>query len=151
MLSQETKTPRPLVLPPWEILFPKHCGQPNGILVSTVSSVRLHRVHSAHLGCARLRGASHNLPDPGSFAKRIPGSAIGVPGTQNDSAGVSAGGVGAKRFNVGTSGSAFGMDNDTEAQILDLLLATDRMSLAGMLYDDVNGDGIGDGKIDEAE
>jgi hypothetical protein len=36
-------------------------------------------------------------------------------------------------------------------QIIDLLLATDRMSLDGLLYDDADGDGEGDGTIDDWE
>jgi hypothetical protein len=30
-------------------------------------------------------------------------------------------------------------------------MATDRMSLDGLLYDDIDGDGVGDGQIDDLE
>jgi hypothetical protein len=64
---------------------------------------------------------------------------------------VTTGGLGSTYFNVGQSGEAFGVTNDTRVQIIDLLLATDRMSLDGLLYDDLDGDGVGDKKIDDAE
>jgi len=56
---------------------------------------------------------------------------------------VTAGGVGSCYFNVGNSSAAFEVDDNTEMQIIDMLLATDRMSTGGVLYD-ANGDGIDD-------
>jgi hypothetical protein len=43
-------------------------------------------------------------------------------------------GVGTSTFNVGTSGAAFGQANYTEMTILDLLRATDSLSVNGILY-----------------
>jgi len=65
---------------------------------------------------------------------------------------VTAGGVGAAFFNIGASGAAFdGYDDYEDVQVIDLLRATDRMSLAGLLYDDADCDGAGDGEIDDFE
>jgi hypothetical protein len=47
---------------------------------------------------------------------------------------VSGDGVGTATWNVGTSGSAFGVANNTTMTILDLLLATDAQSAGGVLY-----------------
>lgn len=44
-------------------------------------------------------------------------------------------GVGTSTFNVGDAGAAFGVDNNSDVSILDLLLATDDMSWNGVLYD----------------
>ncbi len=68
---------------------------------------------------------------------------------------VTVGGVGSAWLNVGDFGAAFGVDDNTEVQIIDLLLATDRMSTGGLLYDfdhdgDASDDG-GDGVIDDWE
>ena len=59
---------------------------------------------------------------------------------------VTAGGVGSTRFNVGKCGAAFGVDDDSEAQIIDLLLATNALSSDGLLYDT-----DGDGHVDSWE
>jgi hypothetical protein len=59
---------------------------------------------------------------------------------------VTAGGVGSTWFNVGNSGAAFGVDDDSEVQIIDLLLATNALSFNGLLYDT-----DGDGQIDSWE
>ena len=65
---------------------------------------------------------------------------------------VSAGGVGSAFFNIGDSGEAFeGFSDGEDVQVIDLLLATDSMSVNGVLYDDVDGDGQGDGQIDDWE
>ncbi len=44
-------------------------------------------------------------------------------------------GLGAATFNVGDNGDAFGVSDDTEMTVLDLLLATDAMTVDGLLYD----------------
>ena len=55
-------------------------------------------------------------------------------------------------FNVGDNGEAFdGFDDYDNAMIIDLLLATDRMSVDGLLYDDADMDGVGDGEIGDVE
>lgn len=59
---------------------------------------------------------------------------------------VTVGGVGSTFVNVGDNGEAFGVDDGSDVQIIDLLLATDRMSTNGLLYD-----ANGDGKIDDLE
>jgi hypothetical protein len=60
---------------------------------------------------------------------------------------ISIGGVGSMYFNVGDSGEAFdGFDDFDEAMVIDLLLATDRMSSDGLLYDQNDDD-----RIDELE
>ena len=65
---------------------------------------------------------------------------------------VTAGGLGSSFFNVGDWSDAFaGMSPGEDVQVVDLLLATDEMSLAGVLYDDVDGDGAGDGVLDALE
>ena len=64
---------------------------------------------------------------------------------------VTAGGLGSQTFNVGIAGEAFGVANHTDVRIIDLLLATNRMSLNGLLYDDADEDGTGDGEIDSFE
>ena len=47
---------------------------------------------------------------------------------------VSTHGVGTRTYNVGSRGAAFGVEDDTELTVLDLLLATDAMTLDGVLY-----------------
>jgi PKD repeat protein len=64
---------------------------------------------------------------------------------------VTLGGVGARFFNVGGGGAAFNVADDSRVKIVDLLLATDAMSLVGLLYDDADSDGTGDGSIDDFE
>jgi hypothetical protein len=68
---------------------------------------------------------------------------------------VTVGGVGSAWFDVGDCGAAFGVDDNTQVQIIDLLLASDRMSTGGLLYDyDHDGDAsddVGDGLIDDWE
>jgi len=44
-------------------------------------------------------------------------------------------GLGAATFNVGDNGDAFGVADDTEMTVLDLLLATNEMTVDGLLYD----------------
>jgi len=44
-------------------------------------------------------------------------------------------GVGVATFNVGDCGDAFGVADNTEMTVLDMLLATDSMSVDGQLYD----------------
>jgi hypothetical protein len=51
---------------------------------------------------------------------------------------VTAEGVGAATFNVGSRGEAFGVANGTELTVMDLLRATDRMSKNGVLYEDLD-------------
>jgi MBG domain (YGX type)/SdrD B-like domain/Putative Ig domain len=53
---------------------------------------------------------------------------------------VSAEGVGSATFNVGSRGEAFGVADNTEVTVLDLLRATDRMSSGGVLYSDADPD-----------
>jgi hypothetical protein len=65
--------------------------------------------------------------------------------------GVTVGGIGSTTFDVGDSGVAFGVANDSQVRIIDLLLATDAKSADGLLYDDLDQDGIGDGTIDDEE
>jgi uncharacterized delta-60 repeat protein len=48
---------------------------------------------------------------------------------------VTASGVGAATFNVGTNGAAFGVADNTTLTVLDLLLATDARTRNGLLYD----------------
>jgi hypothetical protein len=62
-----------------------------------------------------------------------------------------AGGLGSAWFNVGDSGEAFGIDDGAEKQIIDLLLATNRMSRDGLLYDDDDEGEDGHGELDEWE
>lgn len=64
---------------------------------------------------------------------------------------VTVAGVGSVFFNVGDSGEAFGVTDHSNVQIIDLLLATDSTSLNGLLYDDADSDGSGDGVIDAFE
>ena len=59
---------------------------------------------------------------------------------------VTVGGVGSAWFNVGDSGEAFGVADNTNVQIIDLLLATNAMSHDGLLYD-----GDDDGQISSWE
>jgi hypothetical protein len=49
-------------------------------------------------------------------------------------------GVGTRTFNVGGSGAAFGVADDTEVTVLDLLLELDSRSKNGLLFD-LDGDG----------
>ena len=53
---------------------------------------------------------------------------------------VTADGVGTRTFNVGGSGAAFGVANNSNVSVLDLLLAVNARSHNGLLYD-LNGDG----------
>jgi hypothetical protein len=55
-------------------------------------------------------------------------------------------GVGATTFNVGTNGAAFDVADNTELTVLDILLATDAKTVAGLLYDL-----DGDDEIDDFE
>jgi hypothetical protein len=48
---------------------------------------------------------------------------------------VTASGVGASTFNVGSNGAAFGVANQTTLTVLDILLATDARTRNGLLYD----------------
>jgi len=48
-------------------------------------------------------------------------------------------GVGVSTFNVGFNGDAFGVENDSDVTVLDLLLAINKFSINGVLYD-LNGD-----------
>jgi 3-oxoacyl-[acyl-carrier-protein] synthase III len=43
-------------------------------------------------------------------------------------------GVGAAIWNVGSSGDAFGVANNTSLTVMDLLLATDDQAITGLLY-----------------
>ena len=54
-------------------------------------------------------------------------------------------------MNIGDAGEALGYANDSEVQIIDLLLATNARSIDGLLFDDLDGDGQGDGEIDDTE
>jgi hypothetical protein len=49
-------------------------------------------------------------------------------------------GVGAATFNVGENGAAFGVSDGASVRVVDLLLAVDRRSAGGMLFD-LDGDG----------
>lgn len=64
---------------------------------------------------------------------------------------VTTGGVGSTTVNVGDAGEALGYSNDSEVQIIDLLLANNARSVDGLLFDDLDGDGQGDGEIDATE
>jgi hypothetical protein len=55
-------------------------------------------------------------------------------------------GVGERTFNVGSDGAAFGVANNANVSVLDLLLAADARSHNGLLYDQ-----NGDGRIDSSE
>ncbi len=52
-------------------------------------------------------------------------------------------GVGARTFNVGSNGAAFGVANNSNVTVLDLLLAVNSRSRNGLLYD-LDGDGDAD-------
>ncbi len=56
-------------------------------------------------------------------------------------------GLGVSTFNVGTSGEAFGVDDGSVLTVLDLLLATDDMTVNGVLYD-LDGDGDADDNLE---
>ncbi len=43
-------------------------------------------------------------------------------------------GVGSRKYNVGTNGAAFGVQDHSDVSVLDLLLATDEMAVGGVLY-----------------
>jgi hypothetical protein len=60
-------------------------------------------------------------------------------------------GVGVSTLNVRGSGEAFGVADNTRLTVLDLLFATNKMSVNGLLYYDVDADGQGDGGIDDFE
>ncbi len=61
-------------------------------------------------------------------------------------------GIGSSFVSISGHQAAFGVGQEVQQmQIIDLLLATDRMSVDGLLYDDLDGDGFGDGTIDELE
>jgi len=47
---------------------------------------------------------------------------------------------------MGANGEAFGVDDDSEMAVLDILLATNEMTVEGLLYDQ-----DGDGSIDIVE
>ncbi len=65
---------------------------------------------------------------------------------------VTAGGLGSASINIGDSGEAFdGFEDGEDVYVIDLLLATDRMSYDGVLYDDVDMDDDGNGEIDPDE
>ncbi len=89
-----------------------------------------------------------------SFADASAPSSL-IAGVESYGFQVTVGGLGSTYFNVGDCGAAFGVDDDTEMQIIDLLLATDRMSTNGLLYDhdyDVDPfDDGGNGEIDDWE
>jgi hypothetical protein len=53
---------------------------------------------------------------------------------------VTANGVGARTFNVGSNGGAFGVANNVDVTVLNLLLAVNSRSKNGLLYD-LDGDG----------
>jgi hypothetical protein len=53
---------------------------------------------------------------------------------------VTASGIGSRTFNVGESGAAFGVANDSDVTVLDLLLAVNSRSQSGLLFD-LDGDG----------
>lgn len=59
---------------------------------------------------------------------------------------VTVGGLGSSTYNVGRSGAAFGVADNSNVRVIDLLLAVDEQSHEGLLFD-VNGDGV----IDEDE
>lgn len=56
-------------------------------------------------------------------------------------------GVGTSTFNVGNNGSAFGVADNSDVTILDLLLATNERSTNGVLYD-LDGDGDADDDLE---
>jgi hypothetical protein len=60
---------------------------------------------------------------------------------------VTVGGVGSAFVNVGDHGEAFQVADNTNVQIIDLLMATNRVSRHGLLYDDLDSDGVGDGLL----
>jgi len=53
---------------------------------------------------------------------------------------VTAGGVGARTFNVGANGAAFGVADNSLLTVTELLLAVNRRARNGLLYD-LDGDG----------
>jgi subtilase family serine protease len=59
---------------------------------------------------------------------------------------VTAGGLGSAKFNVGDGGEAFGVQDDEELRVIDLLLAADARAHDGLLYDIDE-----DGQIDNGE
>ena len=56
-------------------------------------------------------------------------------------------GVGMSTFNVGSNGAAFGMENDSDVTVMDLLLASNSRSAGGVLFD-LDGDGDADDVIE---
>ncbi|MBW3595876.1 MAG: PKD domain-containing protein [Planctomycetes bacterium] len=71
-----------------------------------------------------------------------------VAGVESFGFDVTIGGVGSTFVNVGANGAAFNVADNSDVQIIDLLLATNRMSRNGLLYDDLDSDGLGDALID---
>lgn len=59
---------------------------------------------------------------------------------------VTVGGVGSTSISLGDKGVAFGLENDSQVRIIDLLLATDELSWDGILFDADK-----DGELDESE
>jgi hypothetical protein len=59
---------------------------------------------------------------------------------------VTTGGLGSSTFNVRDGGEAFGVADNEEIRVIDLLLATDALSRDGLLFD-TNGDGM----LDDSE
>jgi len=94
-----------------------------------------------------LVSLSYNPADPANPTT----DASLIAGVESYGFDVTVGGLGSTFFNVGDSGLAFGVADNSRMQIIDLLLATDRMSLAGLLYDDADEDDTGDGEIDDFE
>src|SRR5262249_15143283 len=60
---------------------------------------------------------------------------------------VTANGVGTRTFNVGSNGAAFGVANNANVSVLDLLLAVNSRSQNGLLYD-LDGDGDADDPLE---
>ena len=69
-----------------------------------------------------------------------------VPGIESYGFVVTVGGVGSTFVNVGDNGAAFGVADNSDVRVIDLLLAVNDWSWDGLLYDR-----DGDGEIDEDE
>jgi uncharacterized delta-60 repeat protein len=95
------------------------------------------------------RNANSSPGGPAKVDAQVMATALAVYVTNQTLAGntataygfqVTADGVGARTFNVGSRGAAFGVANNSFVSVMDLLLAVNARSHNGLLYD-MNGDG----------
>jgi hypothetical protein len=95
------------------------------------------------------RGAKTSLGGPPNAAAQVMATALAVYVTNQSLAGTTAAsygflvtetGVGSRTFNVADNGDAFDLANNSLVTVLDLLLAANRHSRNGLLYD-LDGDG----------